>query len=665
MSPVRIPFDRDVRVRTISQRIIIGNHDISDFVLSGTTTKTLGDPAGTWKLILRPSILNNQLVNLGDISINDFCEIRVGVVSEKNKIPPLLMRGLVDAVIISEETSGGGEPTRSVIIQGRDLGKIFVEKALMPPIEFINQISITRYNQLLTNTKVAAKSGSKLTYPIQTYTEWTDNLFSSDNGILTTDYLGFDSVNGFLKSGGIKPEVNIPMVENSTNGMSQALVLNLQYSTMDTQGSLWQWMNAFIPAPLMEFFLEDCDDDVDEVSHRGKTICHLRWAPFRTKWGAYPSMGRETEDHMASTGALPSQYRYFIDIDKFVRFRGRSYIGRNQIMQKTLSRSDGDTRTFFFTRWRDYDISASPSTGTQFPTEHKKLDCLSSPQLTNHNGPDNYGGVSCSLNNGNRVFNPMYDIWGMSRFGLKPMIVNVPFWNSAIQTNQAEQQKDPKNNTITRVLDNINQWMYDCFTQQHNLFNGSIVMIGNANIRIGQELFIVPEYVGAEGLGRKNKNNASGNDLDGNQYKENMYEMFYIEQVSHAWSFKNNSISFRTTAGVSRGLKVPYAVTGMSVNQNGQKWEGIPKTSASPFTLQKSNPTNKDYLDKLGILNTVVEVAAPAAVVITPPADDNPEDGLGERAPALDPPKNVEEVFENFFNNDGSGSFRAGERSGN
>lgn len=589
-APEKSMFNSSKRVRTLSQRITIGKYDISEFVLRGTTMKALGDPAGQWELELRPSILNGTVVNLGDINMNDICEIRLGVIDEENKDPPVIMRGLVDAVKVTESMQKGS-PIRSIKISGRDFGKIFTEKNIVPPVEYINSISIGRQKllfELLQNSTVR-EGTSGLNDTAQTkgtiraligYSKFMENIFSQ---VLTSDFLGFDAINQLIKDKKITYNINIP-----TNAGEEEYIINSQYTILYAQGAFWTWLSTFIPAPMFEFLVVDYDekDTTVHTDYRGKTVCHLRWSPFRNKWGFYPPKGRslagtlaenEVNVPAANQGLVP-----FFDEEKFVQAGNRAFIGRNEIISKSLMRNDNETKSFFFTKWRDYPIDENAAAGSQFPSTKKSFDCRSSPQFTNAGGPDNYGLLNCSLNNGNDAFNPLYDILGMSRFGFKPMIVAVPFWNQTVYKTEETHTSGEDKNNITRILDNINQWMYDVFTQQHNLFVGEISMIGNPYIRIGQELFIVPD-VGKNAEARSTQDD---------------YEMFYVEKVSHSWSF-HPSVAFQTSLQVSRGTKVPYALTGLSqdiTTDPNMAWEGLPIAGTSLVTTL---PSAEDLLAKL------------------------------------------------------------------
>lgn len=126
---------------SIIHQVTVQGYDITEYILAGSTRKSLREPVGTWTLQLRPTILNNRILNIKDISINSFIEIRLGRNSELinnaqgQMSPPLLMRGLVDSIDITEKVAQGmdGQPERTIMMTGRDLGKTIVSKSVFVP----------------------------------------------------------------------------------------------------------------------------------------------------------------------------------------------------------------------------------------------------------------------------------------------------------------------------------------------------------------------------------------------------------------------------------------------------------------------------------------------------------------------------------------------------
>ena len=122
--------------------------------------------------------------------------------------------------------------------------------------------------------------------------------------------------------------------------------------------------------------------------------------------------------------------------------------------------------------------------------------------------------------------------------------------------------------------------------------SGCMTYLLNPYIRIGQELFIIPD---------------SGKNAEARSTRDD-YEIFYVEQVMHSWSF-HPAVAFQTQVKVSRGTKVPYALTGLSqdiTTDPGMGWEGLPIAGTSLVTTL---PSAEDLLAAL--YNTSPAVQAP------------------------------------------------------
>ena len=97
--------------------------DQSD-ILSITTSKDLGNPAGTFQITFTAKEDSEKRTWFDKIYPFDYVEIRLkGIVDTQLKI---VMRGLVDVVEYSEDFSAG-VPVRSVVVSGRDLGCLLTD----------------------------------------------------------------------------------------------------------------------------------------------------------------------------------------------------------------------------------------------------------------------------------------------------------------------------------------------------------------------------------------------------------------------------------------------------------------------------------------------------------------------------------------------------------
>jgi len=618
----------NANAHSLSHSIKIGNYDLTEFVIQGTTVKELRNPAGQWTLRLRPSILNGTVVNLGDININDFCEIRVGR-KKDGEVLPLVMLGLVDMIRVDESVSQGEEggiPQRNITIVGRDFGKLVVEKSVFIPQDFISMFSRQRMTDIVTRLtrKQRTTADDKATELIQPFGSWLENLF---NQIYNDPLFGFESVNNV----NIKLKMNLPQselkndeTENSQDPFAYDLLkIYTGFTLTQTNNSLWGYIQSFCMPPFIEFFFEEQDEknEQDEETGRSEITLNVRWSPYKNKWGNYPVQGPAKAEGKSS---LP-----FFDIKK-----GPTIIlaSRNNIISKNVSRSDRDAWTYFHTKWRDSPIgdpegSALPSaekpgsggiainfgeTGNRIGQDFSNESNYA--VFTDSDSPDIVGGELTSLVNGNEKYNPQYDFAGLKRFGLKPMVVAVPFWQNrlssvfdniwrylspdftskyaptdtsaeatasrtfqndnarAIEIVRLEKDRlsslaggselrpeeifrEALNNISAsniRLTDTINQWIYDVFTYQHNRFSGQITVIGNSNYKIGSEIRIISPEGTPTG------------------------EEYYIEGVENVWSFFP-SVSFLTRLSVTRGTGIPYAVNNKSENvSTGTGWEGLP-----------------------------------------------------------------------------------------
>ena len=60
----------DTPVESLRAQILIGDYDITEFVLSGNVSKSFANPLGQWQLQLRPVISGKRSVDLKNININ-------------------------------------------------------------------------------------------------------------------------------------------------------------------------------------------------------------------------------------------------------------------------------------------------------------------------------------------------------------------------------------------------------------------------------------------------------------------------------------------------------------------------------------------------------------------------------------------------------------------
>lgn len=409
--------NQSATIGPLMQKITIGKWDITEFVLGGSVVKTLRQPTGQWSLRLRPTILNNTNVDLDQIMLNDFCEIRVGrnlVSTPSGPQIPILMRGLVDTVEIGESYSQSldGNPDRTVTISGRDLAKLIVDKSLFVPQEFTSENSIARQTEIFalqrkvdpTSTiggKAAPAGATGDTQMFSTFQTFIEGIIGK---IFTEPLVGLDIANNVK----FAISCNLPKDGQGSQGAERLRTMS-GYSLSGFKGSLFNYIEFYIPRPFMEFFINDYED---------RTELKVRWAPFRDVYGEFPA---QAGDHMKN-----NVVKYWFDISKDPMIME---IDRREILQKTIRRHSEDRYTYFLTTWGAYQPQYNADGAGQaiLASSNKQATGASNERDLNELLTSASPGSKKYINE-NQKFNPQYDFPGMRRFGIKPLVVPVNFW---------------------------------------------------------------------------------------------------------------------------------------------------------------------------------------------------------------------------------------------
>ena len=372
---------------SIIHQVVVQGYDITEYVLAGSTRKALREPVGTWTLQLRPTILENRLINVKDISINSFIEIRLGRNSqlinnrEGQLSPPLLMRGLVDSIDITEKIAQGmdGQPQRSVMMTGRDLGKTIVSKSVFVPQDNYTEesrkraIGYTLLSQKLSNNKTPTDT------VFQDFKTWVTEVLGP---VFRDPLMGFDFANNLR----FKIDVNMPQLLGADR-----IKMLTGFTLQGSQGSLFRYIEHYCPPPFIEMFIEDQELE---------SIFKIRWAPFRNAQGLFPY---QATDHIKF-----DQKNYWFDPERDPKILTLS---RDQIIASSLRKSGNDRPTYFWCQQGEFTPNGAQSNGAS-----TGANSFAKPLSGN------------IYANGNAVMNPQYDFEGMKQFGLQPMQIMVPFW---------------------------------------------------------------------------------------------------------------------------------------------------------------------------------------------------------------------------------------------
>lgn len=397
---------QNASISPILQRIQVGKYDITEYVLSCQVMKALAEPAGFFSIALRPEIVNAAIVDFSNIQINDFVEIRVGRVlvdTPGGKDAPIVMRGLIDAIEISEDYAQDmdGTPQRTVSISGRDLTKLIIDKSLWVPQEQWSDYSLERTNMILGLDAQLDEKNSETNLDQSVFQEikpWIEGIMQK---VFNDPLVGMDFGNNIRFS----IDVNLP----KNNNAAERVKAQAGFTLNGFKGTLFNYIETYIARPFMEMFIEDYEQE---------TKLKIRWAPFRDRWGDFPRqatehLGGKTDD---KKWAYDGNARFWWDTK---RDPYMSVINSNEILSKNIRRHSGDVYTYFFTTW-----------GGFTPMDPRAADrgIWDSAEKQVAEETDTFVAGPRKYLNTNPRFNPQYDFLGMKRFGLKPLVVAIPFW---------------------------------------------------------------------------------------------------------------------------------------------------------------------------------------------------------------------------------------------
>lgn len=499
-------------VGSFRMKISVGNLDITDYVMSGQIERSINNPTGKWTLHLRP-ILEGKTIKRLPVGMNDYVEInldRSNVVRPADKPQSsrirIAMRGFLDNEAIEEQSSGGleGIPQRSYVLSGSDVGKLLERRQIFIPPGY-NDLDIrvglqkfTEYFksaefQIVENAETqAAKFNTRRPSNYQPLEDWVGYFLNVvykgefetmvQNSQNSADF-SFNFIPDLPKLG----RVNGNETESQMQNKIYVELGPLMNNTNST--SFWNFIQLYCVKPFIETFITEQNQS---------TNFHLRWSPFRRRYKA--------PGDLEYTYEFPRQ---FTNKQKWFREELTArHIRTTDVLVRSLRRQESDRGTYFFTRLQQLiDTSAQTST--------------SSTQTAQNT----------SVKEGS---NPYYDREGMSQFGIRPVVIDLPWWPAlanapAYSTPPSDGAAPPVNYRnfvgvdITTSLQDFTTWLVDTLTFTDDLYTGYITVLGNTDIQLGEELYI-----------------------------DDLNEFYYIESLEHTWSVFPNPY-FLTRIGVTRG----------------------------------------------------------------------------------------------------------------
>lgn len=518
------------KVESLQMQVLIGKWDITEYVLSGSVSKSLGQPLGQWTLRCRPILDSGRAFDTNQIYPMDYVEIRVGRPAPGEKIP-ILTRGFVSAIDIDDGVTQDldGSPQRSITISGHDLTKAIVGKVLRNTVAetVASQNSIDRDTDLLSlENFVLQRAHDKTNLGLS---EFVNNIMA---------YVFYDSVVGMqlVNNFNFVVKTNLPKQYSSAQPLD---LLNIE--TVATirafTGNLWSYLQSYCPKPVIEMFVEDNEEE---------STFNVRWAPYRTifdwssrklpekflhsgaKANAFPARGFLTNSHIRGS---------WLEDESEIK---KTLISINEIMNIRVRRHDNDRHTYFICMYKNWSrngpngasVAPSAANGWKNAQFYANRNADPASRLTSDRY-ENYG------------INPYYDHAGIIRFGLKAFQFNAPFSPFRISS-ASDNTIAAKAVTLTELYASINFWAIQAFMGIDTLYSGMIVMRGCPNIKIGQELFIDRD---------KNSSYQYKDVTLSTEYPNEITEQYYVESVEHVWQVFPNP-QFTTRLGVTRGVNI-------------------------------------------------------------------------------------------------------------
>ena len=410
----------DTPVESLRAQILIGDYDITEFVLSGNVSKSFANPLGQWQLQLRPVISGKRSVDLKNININDYCEIRVGR-EGKNDTIPILTRGLVSAVEITESVSSDsvGAPQKSISIIGFDLTKAFFAKSFINPVNEQFSPNTLKRNELIRRDLGKTLPNVPTAATIQGLGEWFTYVVQN---VFGDQLLGLSVVSNL----NFVVDKNLPNISSGKD----LLGINVTNSMPTFRGNIWAYLTGYAPKPIIEIFVEDRDDF---------SAVRMRWTPFRI-----------SASQSARKGQFPvrdSDKKQWFDPDYVSTFGLKSpeqvIVSANEIISKKVRRSDNDVFTYFYTLWLSYSTSGGPTGGAESFLTSAPVDSATAEDIANIKNAWTNFDAEKAIVNGTMAQkqalrkkqwqdipqrkNPYYYMEGVDKHGLKPFVFKAPF----------------------------------------------------------------------------------------------------------------------------------------------------------------------------------------------------------------------------------------------
>lgn len=514
----------------------------SDLLLSVETVKTMGQPAGTFRIVLKATAAPDQksgalnlsgvgesdiTANWGDPDSNEggfwfarikpmmlvqiiFSSKRVtnrlgfatptssGIVggSDSNGtinalVEEITMLGVVDTVSLIKQVGPGGNQ-RVIQVTGRDMGRCFTDDThFVFPFPFLNPKTGQPTNGLVHYLNGTAEKIKKLV--ARYFFRSKDDDVPQFRDIYARGTVGevidtlFENASGL----DVKLRNNVSLRDYLPKPLFPDVSIRsipfLGQRLLTASGSVWSLFQQVVPKPFGEMF-------VDTVGNRARMI--IRRPPWGRLWKDLPE---QLDKLIEQRGNVSDPIAAYVrskkgtlwDRDEVVttpcRVVDRNYheIIDREIIAMNLSKSDREVVNLYWT------LASS-----------------------------NWAGGEKSPYHTAGLVTPMMDVESVAKYGLRMYSQENSWWNPKEVDSYGLYGK--VNIQAELILDNLR--LYFWFRDNAQLISGSLTIRGRSTIRIGDYVKLMNED-----------------------------HIFYVESVANSWTYGG---SFITTLGLTRGQPV-------------------------------------------------------------------------------------------------------------
>ncbi len=433
----------DIQAKISVETYQNGMEDITDQVKRIQITQSINQPAAMFNISLLPTRDRNGSSWYYRLSPMDYVSIAFARHPKNFKTLPPVLRGFVDNVnenVMVDPTTGA--PVRTYNLAGRDYGKIF---QIAQIYYLVFEAQAIMYQSRMNAAYKVPFSGSPC--------EIMKSLYE-------IGYQQLQAVQTTYKT--------IPLL--SWKGNSDILGIIEMYTANSYDGNVWGLMKHIQNAPWNELFIQELE----------QPTLIFRQTPWLD-----PSKP-DQQIYVQGADSTYGQTLQYIDLTP------------DDIIQFDITRSDAETRNYFFTR---------PVTSGLYDQAFEQMAVV---------GMSGLGSL-----NSNPYYIPATDEYaGQNRYGFRYFEQASEYFNYV--PGMTPSQFDTNAPSWVQFAQKLNENLQKAMARNSALESGMFVLKGNENIKPGYFL--------------KWQNGA-----------------YYVETVQHDLSFLNNEVSFKTMAMVTRG----------------------------------------------------------------------------------------------------------------